>query len=71
MNNKRWMVFNIGCIECGVSSDVVGFYETEEEARQVSKVLNDKLHWREGGQNDFEVFDTTAEQAEEYREALK
>jgi hypothetical protein len=64
------MVFNVGCIECGVSSNVVGLYNTQEEADKVAKTCEDKLHWRESGQNSFEVFDLTADQAQEYVEAL-
>ena len=68
---KRFLVFNIGCIECGVSSDVVGLYDTKEEADKVAKTCNDKLDWREHGQNAFEVFDLTAPQAQEYAEVLQ
>ena len=65
-----WLVFNVGCIECRVSSNVVGLYATEAEAMNVASILNDKLSWREGGQNSFEVFDTTKPMAMEYAEAL-
>ena len=68
MNVKRWLVFNIGCIECGVSSGVVGTYETEQEANAVSGNCRTLFHWREGGQNEFEVFDLLAE-SNEYSEA--
>ena len=67
---KPWMVFNVGCIECGVSSNVVGFYSTEEEADRVAKTCEDHLHWREGGQNAFEVFDLRAPQAQEYTDVI-
>jgi hypothetical protein len=67
---NRWMVFNVGCIECGVSSGVVGFYMTEDEAKSVAAVLNDKLSWRDGGQNNFEVYDLSAPPSSEYAEAL-
>jgi hypothetical protein len=67
---KPWMVFNVGCIECGVSSDVVGFYATKEEADRVAKTCEDHLHWRQGGQNAFEVFDLRAPQAQEYTDVI-
>ena len=67
---KRFLVFNVGCIECGVSSDVVGLYDTKEEADKVAEACDAKLGWREGGQNSFEVFDLTAPQAQEYVEAI-
>ena len=52
-----FLVINIGCIECGVSSQVVGLFETEEQAISIAEECNDKYSWREGGQNYFEVFD--------------
>lgn len=64
------MVFNIGCIECGVSSNVVGVYQTQEEAARIAEVCDAALNWREGGQNSFEVFDLSAPQADEYRTAI-
>ena len=63
---NRWLVFNVGCIECGVSSNVVGTYQTSEEADRVAEICNAKLSWREGGQNSFEVFDLYENQEEEY-----
>ena len=68
---KRFLVFNIGCIECGVSSDVVGVYDTKEEADKAAQACDDMLGWREGGQNAFEVFDLLEPQAQEYAEVLK
>jgi hypothetical protein len=64
------MVFNIGCIECGVSSDVVGSYETIEEAKKVADICQKVLGWREGGQNSFEVFDLFMPQSKAYSEVL-
>ena len=71
MTIKRWLVFNVGCLECGVSSNVVGTYDTVQEANAVADKCLEALQWREGGQNEFEVFDLLAEQSEEYVEALK
>ena len=65
-----WMVFNIGCIECGVSSAVVGLYETECEAAAVADACEKELHWREGGQNSFEVFNLLEPQHDDYRDAI-
>ena len=69
MTIKRWLVFNVGCIECGVSSNVVGTYDTEQEANAVAGKCLNLFHWRDGGQNEFEVFDLLAEQSEEYAAA--
>jgi len=68
---KKYLVFNVGCIECGVSSDVVGLYDTEEEAQNVADACGRELSWREGGQNLFEIFDLTKPQAEEYVAVFK
>ena len=35
--NKKYMVVQIGCIECGVSSYPIGIYDTLEEAKKVSE----------------------------------
>jgi len=51
-----FLVVNIGCIECGVSSQIVGLFETEEEANAIAEKFDDKYNWREGGQNSFQVF---------------
>jgi hypothetical protein len=67
---KQFLVFNIGCIECGVSSNVVGTYETKEEADAVAEKCGEALAWRHGGQNSFEVFDLTEDQDSEYAEVL-
>lgn len=68
---KRWLVFNIGCIECRVSSDVVGCFDHKVDALAAAEKLNATLSWRQGGQNAFEVFDLLAEMDPEYVEALK
>jgi hypothetical protein len=65
-----WLVFNIGCIECGVSSNVVGVYATEAEAERVADICNKELSWRDGGQNSYEVFDLYAPQADEHLAAI-
>jgi hypothetical protein len=51
-----YMVFNIGCIECGVSSKIVGLFADKEKADIVARFCNDEHSWREGGQNIYEVF---------------
>ena len=56
MRKDSWIVVNIGCIECGVSSAIVGVFSSEDYARETAGRLNDSHEWREGGQNFFEVF---------------
>ena len=67
----RYLVMNIGCIECGVSSAVAGLYDSEKEAQNVAHILQNALSWRESGQNRFEVFDLHAAIAEEYVDAIR
>lgn len=62
-----WIVFNIGCIECGVSSNIVGIYATKEEAEKVVQSCKSTLKWREGGENHFQAFDLSAPCADEYK----
>jgi len=54
-----YLLFNVGCIECGVSSNVVGVFETKEDAVKYANKLSEdeNFYWREGGQNRYEVFD--------------
>lgn len=66
----RWLVFNIGCIECGVSSNVVKTYADRADAEEAVNILSDSLHWREGGQNAFQVFDLWTDQSAEYADAM-
>ena len=52
-----YIVVNIGCIECGVSSNVVLLTEDKEKANKVCNQCGEKYEWREGGQNSFQVFE--------------
>ena len=54
---KKYIVVNIGCIECGVSSKIVGVFTNKQKAESVASACDDKYSWREGGQNAFEVFE--------------
>ena len=53
---RKYIVVNIGCIECGVSSNIVGVFDDDIKANEIAAKLNDTHAWREGGQNSFEVF---------------
>lgn len=55
-----------------VSSNVVAIYPRKHEADAVAAKLNDKLSWREGGQNSYEVFELNKayEVSDEYKEVL-
>ena len=52
-----YLLMNIGCMECGVSSNVVGIYQDKAAAEAFAEKLGVSHGWREGGQNSFEVFD--------------
>lgn len=52
-----YIVVNIGCIECGVSSKVVGVFAKKERADAVAEKCDSLHNWRQGGQNNFEVFE--------------
>jgi hypothetical protein len=68
----RYLVFNIGCLECGVPSGVVGIYETSGEACVKAAKLDEVAEWRNGGQNRYEVYpiEDGFWENEEYREEL-
>ena len=52
-----FVVMNIGCIECGVSSTIVGVFRDKEKAEVIAMYCDNNFSWREGGQNSFEVFE--------------
>lgn len=52
-----FLLFNIGCIECGVSSNIVGVFANKESAESLAQKLSESHSWRKGGQNSFEVFE--------------
>lgn len=55
----QYLLMNIGCLECGVSSQIVGVYTNKAFAEDLAKKLesNRTFSWREGGQNSYEVFE--------------
>lgn len=56
---KRWLAFDIGCIECGEDSDVIGTFDTQAEAEEAcdSAMKKHCANWH--GQHSFQVFDLT------------
>lgn len=70
---KAWIVVNIGCIERGVTTNIVGVFTLKEQAEALADLLRKTMNWREGGQNDFEVFPLPPFDviAEEYKEGLQ
>ena len=53
----KYIVVNIGCIECGVSSDIVGVFTSKKKAEEIAEKLGSDHDWRGGGQNSYEVFE--------------
>lgn len=53
----KYLLFNIGCLECGVDSNVVGIFDTKLKADVLRDELRKKFAWRQGGQNEFEIFE--------------
>jgi hypothetical protein len=51
-----WIVMNTGCLECGVSSKVVGVFADKALADSIARACQVKYDWREGGSNEFEVY---------------
>jgi len=54
---KRWLAFDVGCIECGESSAVIGVYGTETEASAAAQVAAEKQQRDWHGQHSMEVFE--------------
>lgn len=50
-----FLAFDIGCIECGSSSAVIGTFATREQAQAACDAW-EALGWRDG-QHFYEVFD--------------
>jgi hypothetical protein len=55
-----WILVNIGCIECHVSTAIVGVFSDKARAEALAETLYMTHGWREGGQNAFEVFEMPA-----------
>lgn len=48
---RVWVVIDVGCHECGVSSVPVGIYATEDAARAAAHATDAATEcWRDGGQ---------------------
>ena len=56
---KVWVVIDVGCHECGVGSEGVGIFDTQEAAQTAADARDQETGcWRDGGQtycNTFEM----------------
>lgn len=65
MNNKVvFVAVDIGCIECGEDSNVLGIFATKEQADKACDKASEKQlkNWR--GQHIFEVFEAKLPEVE-------
>jgi hypothetical protein len=53
----RFLAFDIGCLECGEESAVIGFYDTEGEAGKACAVAAKEQEKTWHGQHSFRVFE--------------
>ncbi len=53
----KYILVNIGCIECGVSTQIVGVFYEKKDAEDLCNILLEKGDWRQGGQNGYQVFE--------------
>jgi hypothetical protein len=53
----KYILVNIGCIECGVSSNIVGVFSDEQTAEEMQAFCEAEFNWRESGENHFEIFE--------------
>jgi len=57
MRVRRYLAFDIGCIECGESSAVIGTFATREEAETAATAAAKKQAEIWHGQHKFQVHD--------------
>lgn len=53
----KYIVVNIGCIHCHISSNIVGIFNDKEKAESIVAQCDEKYSWRECGDNAFEIFE--------------
>ena len=60
-SSKRWLVFDIGCLECGEDSTALKIFKTKKEAKEfANSYTNNNTTWgREewSGQHSIQVFE--------------
>jgi len=60
---KKYLAMDIGCIECGEGSHVIGIFKTRQEAQKaIEKYLDPDHRWgKKGriGQHSEEIFEVT------------
>jgi len=51
----KFLTMDIGCLECGEESEVLGIFNTKEEAEAKCAEM-EALGWR-GGQHSYQIFE--------------
>ena len=54
---RKYIIIEIGCIECGCPSGIVGIFDDEKAAKEIAEKCQERYDWHTGGQNSFEVFE--------------
>jgi hypothetical protein len=52
-----WILVDIGCIECGSDTHIVGVFDDKQRAGTIAEKLSKTMDFHDGGQHHFEVFD--------------
>lgn len=56
MTAPLWVAVDIGCIECGETSAVLGVFSSKEQAQSACDEHQARLAQTRSGQHSFEVF---------------
>lgn len=64
----KYVVVDIGCIECGEQSGVLGIFTNKKEAEKVAKKYKEIQSNNWCGQHFFEIFEVKEEDVEVYDE---
>ena len=54
---KQYILVDIGCIECGSTSTIVGVFTNKKFAERLALNLEKELDFHDGGQHCYEVFE--------------
>ncbi len=55
-NGVTWLAFDIGCLECGEDSGILGIYDHKKEAEAACARAKKRQRDRWHGQHSMEVF---------------